>query len=37
MIKLSKPQKENTVIQFGCNCPCGGGRKDANVQNGAAK
>lgn len=37
MVKLNKPQKVNTVIQFGCNCPCGGGKKDTNVQNGAAK
>lgn len=37
VIKLNKPQKENTVIQFGCNCPCGGGKKDTSVQNGKAK
>ena len=37
MFKLFKNSRRKTVIQFGCNCPCGGGQKDTHVQNGAAK
>lgn len=37
MIKLNKAQEHNTIIQFGCNCPCGGGKTDTTVQSGKAK
>ena len=37
MIKLSKPKNTNTVIQFGCHCPCGGGKQDTKVEKGKAK